>query len=72
MLKNLKIDEATHKKLSMRACELGTFRGPLADVLICAALEHLSDEQIRELFRNRVTCHDNDAKPSKPEKPGRR
>jgi hypothetical protein len=58
-VKNLKIGEATHRKLSVKAAELGVQKGVLAQTLIEAALASMSDEHIQAWLENVVTSHGN-------------
>ena len=58
-LKNVKIDADIHRKISVKAAELGVHKGVLTDALISAALEHLDDEGIRKWVEIVVTSNDN-------------
>jgi hypothetical protein len=49
MLKNVKIDEETHRKLSVAAAQMGVQKGLLCATLIRAALELVPEEQLRRI-----------------------
>lgn len=57
MLKNVKIDEETHRLLSVKAAELSILKGNLCSVLIRAAIEKLDDDTIKLLSEQ----YENDA-----------
>lgn len=52
MLKNVKIDEETHRKLSVAAALMGVQKGVLCATLIRAALEFVPEEQLRKIAEN--------------------
>lgn len=54
MDKNVKIDKDTHKRISMLAAETGIAKGELVCVLLNAAMDTLTIEQVLHL----VTSHD--------------
>lgn len=49
MEKNVKIDEATHRRVSVAAAQMGVKKGQLFAVLINAALDTLSQDELKEL-----------------------
>ena len=59
MVKNVKIDDAAHRELSMKAAELEEQKSILCSVLVRAALQHFSNEKLKELTSNYVTIDEN-------------
>ena len=59
MVKNVKIDDATHRALSVKAAEIEEQKSVLCAVLIRAALQHFSNEKIKEFTSNYVTIDEN-------------
>jgi hypothetical protein len=57
VLKNLKINRELHRKLRIKASELGCGIGQLTEILIAAALKNMKDATIRAGLS--VTSHDN-------------
>lgn len=49
MVKNVKIDDEAHRRLSIAAAKIPAQKGDLCSALIRNALETLSDEQLRTL-----------------------
>lgn len=58
MLKNVKIDSETHRLLSMKAAEIPEQKGILCAVLIRAALEKFTDEELKMMLSDFVTSHE--------------
>lgn len=58
VLKNVKIDEETHKLLSIAASTMCVQKGHLCAALIRAALQQLPEKTTLEYLEN-VTTHDN-------------
>lgn len=52
MVKNVKIDENTHRKLRIKAAELDCRISDLCSVLVTAALLTISQASMRELLAN--------------------
>lgn len=52
MVKNVKIDDETHRKLSVEAAQLQCKKSDLCSVLVRAAIETLTKDQIRNLILN--------------------
>lgn len=50
MVKNVKIDEETHKKVSIKAAEIQALKSDLCSCLIRAALAEFDTEKIRTLI----------------------
>ena len=48
MLKNVKIAESVHRLMSIRASQMGIYRGDLCTALLLAALEELDESTIRK------------------------
>jgi hypothetical protein len=55
MLKNVKIDEETHRELSVRTALLSTQKGLLCAVLIRAGLQKFTDEELKMMLSVHVT-----------------
>lgn len=66
MVRNVKIDDETHKKLSIRASELVLLKGDLASALIEAALEKLPPETVAEYVGQHADRFRNKAKKGYP------
>lgn len=66
MVRNVKIDDETHKKLSIRASELVLLKGDLASALIEAALENLPPETVVEYIRQHADRFRDKAKKGYP------
>jgi hypothetical protein len=47
MVRNVKIDDETHRQLSIRASELVLQKGDLASALIDAALEKIPQDELK-------------------------
>lgn len=58
MLKNVKIDAETHRLLSVKAAEIQEQKGILCAVLIRAALQKLSGEELQNMLDSYVTSDD--------------
>jgi hypothetical protein len=48
MVRNVKIDDETHRRLSIRASELVMQKGDLASALIDAALANMRPEELKD------------------------
>lgn len=51
MVKNVKIDDETHRKVSMKAAELQALKCDLCSCLIRAAIAEFSTEKIQALVK---------------------
>lgn len=52
MVKNVKIDDETHRRLSVEAAEIQCKKSDLCSVLVRAAIETLTRDQMRNLILN--------------------
>lgn len=59
MVKNVKIDDETHRRLSIEAAQLGCKKSDLCSVLVRAAIDGHTKEQMRNLVLN-YTPEDNE------------
>lgn len=54
MVKNVKIDDETHRLLSMKAAALPAQKGDLCSILIRAALIRMDDKTLLDLLKEYV------------------